>query len=131
MKVIEKKCWPAYFQAIADGTKTFDIRLANFVPRVGDVLWLREWDPATEDYTGRELRRRITYLVETRDLRFWTEKAKADFGFHVMGLARDEAPWLTCGNCRKWSFIAHNTGSCGEPPMVRLRDETCDEHEAI
>ena len=47
---IEKKTWPEYFQALFDGTKTFDIRLANFDCKVGDSIVFREWDPHTQNY---------------------------------------------------------------------------------
>ena len=30
---------------------------------MGDVLWLREWNPATEEYTKREIKCRISYIL--------------------------------------------------------------------
>lgn len=59
------KCWPVYFQAVADKMKQFEIREVrdrNF--GVGDVLLLREWEPTTERYTGRSCRRLVTYLTD-------------------------------------------------------------------
>ena len=72
------KCWPVYFQAIADRMKRFEIRERrdrNFA--VGDVLLLREWDPATERYTGRTSKQLVTYLTD------FEQKP----GFVVMSLA--------------------------------------------
>ena len=73
------KCWPVYFQAVLDLMKQFEIRERrdrNFGP--GDVLLLREWDPATERYTGRQCQRLVTYLTD------FEQKP----GFVVMSLAR-------------------------------------------
>ncbi len=42
---IEKKCWPEFFQKLADGTKTYELRLADWECNPGDTLVLREWDP--------------------------------------------------------------------------------------
>lgn len=62
MKVHELKSWPEYFVAVADGSKTFEVRKNDRDFCVGDHLRLREWDPRTELYTGREVERRITYI---------------------------------------------------------------------
>ena len=62
MKKVEKKIWPEYFQAILDGKKTFELRLNDFDIAEGDTLLLREWDPETKSYTGRELEREVGYI---------------------------------------------------------------------
>jgi hypothetical protein len=64
----ELKTWPDPFAAVLDGTKTHEIRVADRPYAVGDVLHLREWDPATAwmttaGYTGREVRVEVTYLT--------------------------------------------------------------------
>ena len=59
------KTWPEFFAAVIDGRKTFEVRRTDdrrFA--VGDVLRLREWDPAGGAYTGRETTRRVSYIVE-------------------------------------------------------------------
>ncbi len=61
----ELKCWPEYFTALVDGTKTFEYRRNDRGFRVGDVLHLREWDSITGHYTGREMRRHVTYVLPT------------------------------------------------------------------
>jgi hypothetical protein len=65
----ELKSWPEFFNPVFTGIKNFELRKndRNFV--VGDVIVLREWQPAKgfEDggvYTGRECRRRISYILE-------------------------------------------------------------------
>lgn len=42
----ELKLHPAYFQRVADGTKTFEIRKNDRDFQVGDALLLKEYDPA-------------------------------------------------------------------------------------
>lgn len=58
------KCWPPYFGAVAAGDKPFEVRQADRDYRVGDVLLLREWRPDWRDYTGRLVRKRITYRLD-------------------------------------------------------------------
>jgi hypothetical protein len=77
--VHELKCWPTYFQPIVDGTKPFEIRQDDRQFKVGDILRLREWDYAGESYTGREIRKRVTYI---------TAWAQVD-NHVVMGLAHE------------------------------------------
>jgi hypothetical protein len=62
VKLHDLKSWPEYFVAVADGRKTFEVRKSDRGFMVGDHLRLREWDPRTEQYTGREIERRITYI---------------------------------------------------------------------
>lgn len=62
----ELKTWPQYFERIADGSKTFEIRKNDRGFQQGDTLRLREYDPAGDHddcsddrcrsrrYTGRE-----------------------------------------------------------------------------
>ncbi len=83
---IEKKSWPAYFEAIKRGGKNFEIRLADFKLSVGDVLLLKEWDPKTRQYTGRSLRKKVTYLLKTKDLKFHKPKEIKKYGYYVVGL---------------------------------------------
>ena len=86
MCLIEKKCWPEYFQAILNGDKTYELRLADFAANKGDTLVLREWNPRTKEYTGREIKKIITWIGKTKDCeRFWTKKEINKFGFQVLG----------------------------------------------
>jgi len=54
----ELKTWPKYFEAIITGKKNFDIRRSgDMCDRrflTGDTLLLREWNPESEEYTGRK-----------------------------------------------------------------------------
>ena len=60
----ELKCWPKFYEAIIDGRKTFEVRWA---PRgtfnEGDTLYLHEYDPLVDEYTGRACRVEIGYVT--------------------------------------------------------------------
>jgi len=60
----ELKSWPEYWSAVVEGRKTFDVRKGNDrTYRVGDDLLLKEWDHTKKEYTGRETRRTISYVM--------------------------------------------------------------------
>lgn len=64
-KTHELKIWPYYFRAVVEGRKKFELRKndrGGF--NAGEILILREWDPTTRDYTGRETRRRVLYVLD-------------------------------------------------------------------
>ena len=51
------------FQAIVDGDKTFEARLNDRDYRLGDYLLLQEWYPSTQEYSGRGVVKRVTYIL--------------------------------------------------------------------
>lgn len=61
MKIHELKCWPEYFAKILDGSKRFELRNDDRGFEVGDRLWLREYDPHADSYSGRETTVLVTY----------------------------------------------------------------------
>lgn len=83
--IIEKKVLPKYFQKILDGDKTFEVRLADFECKEGDILALKEWDDSSQSYTGRALEKKITFIVKTKDLDFWEQEEIDKFGYQVIG----------------------------------------------
>lgn len=56
------KILPEYFKAVADGTKTFEIRYNDRNFRVGDILLLYEFNG--EKCTGRMVSARISYILQ-------------------------------------------------------------------
>jgi hypothetical protein len=52
-----------YFSRIWSGQNAAEFRKNDRGFAVDDILELREWDPVTEEYTGRSLRRRVTLVT--------------------------------------------------------------------
>lgn len=59
----ELKTWPTYFEHVVSGLKTFEIRRNDRQYTPGDVLVLREWIPGVGEYTGREVRKQVGYVL--------------------------------------------------------------------
>lgn len=58
------KCWPDFFEHVFSGVKTFDLRNNDRKFKVGDTLRIREFDDRKGEYTGREVRKRISYMID-------------------------------------------------------------------
>lgn len=86
MMIHELKCWLGFFQDIEEGIKTFEVRHNDRGFKIGDLLHIREFEPIYGNYTGRELFKVVTYVMQGGQ--FGIEK-----GFVVMGLG--EAPETT------------------------------------
>ncbi len=54
MKVHELKTWPSSFKSIQRGQKNWELRHDDRGYEEGDLLWLREWNPNTMNYTKAE-----------------------------------------------------------------------------
>ena len=87
-KIVEKKIWPEFFDQVASGEKTFEVRLADFDIELGDTLVLKEWDPSTRKYTGRELTKEVTVVLKTKNPNFqpWTQAEIDKYGYQVIGI---------------------------------------------
>jgi len=59
----ELKTWPGPFEAVRTGAKRYELRKADRDFRVEDWLNLREWDPTSRSYTGRQLWAEVTYIT--------------------------------------------------------------------
>ncbi len=82
MKIHELKTWPAYFDSVAEGRKTFEIRKDDRGFNPGDVLELREFIPDQNRFTGRSTWRVVTYITD------FEQKP----GFVVMAIAPTTKP---------------------------------------
>jgi hypothetical protein len=60
----ELKIWPGCFAAVKAGSKPFDVRENDRNFQVGDVLLLREYEPESEQYTGKTLTRWVSYVLQ-------------------------------------------------------------------
>ena len=61
------KSWPEYFELLAEGKKPFEIRRNDRDFHAGDTLLLREWDPETEQYSGREIEAEVILVLGQDD----------------------------------------------------------------
>lgn len=87
MATIEKKILPEYYDAIASGKKKFELRLNEFECKEGDTFLMREWDPATKDYTGRQIEKKVTYArVFKIDELYWPKEDILKQGLIVLSL---------------------------------------------
>ena len=60
----ELKTWPLYFNAVARGDKTFEIRKDDRPFMIGDELVLKEFNAVLKKYTGSpDLRFKVTYIL--------------------------------------------------------------------
>jgi len=83
----EKKLWPQWFQKIMDGDKTFELRLADWECKEGDVLFLREWDPETKEYTGREMKKKVGWVGKFKiDELVWPREEIEKHGLQIISL---------------------------------------------
>lgn len=63
----ELKCWPQYYEAIVCKERQFEIRRNDRDFGVGDRLILRELDPTSRCFTGRECHRMVSYITDFPD----------------------------------------------------------------
>jgi len=85
-RIIEKKAWPELFEDVLNGKKQFDLRVADFDVNVGDILIMKEWDPELKKYTGRQVKKTVSYLLKTKGLKFNSQSEIDEHGFVVMQL---------------------------------------------
>ena len=64
MATVNKKIWPEYFGLVESGKKKFELRLADFDIAEGDTLVLEEWDPETQQYTGRKIEKKASFVLK-------------------------------------------------------------------
>ncbi len=87
MAVVKKKIWTEYFDAVASGTKKYELRLNNFEVSGGDTLILEEWNPTTQEYTGRTIEKKVTSVEKFRiDNLFWSEAEIKEKGIQILSL---------------------------------------------
>ncbi len=57
------KTWPEFFKEIKSGDKPFEVRKNDRDFKKGDTLYLMEYDPIKESYTGRTLCFEAGYIL--------------------------------------------------------------------
>lgn len=81
---IEKKILPEYFDLVLSGKKTYDLRLADFSVSEGDIFVLKEWDKETGKYTGRQIKKVVTYVGRTKGDTTWDTADIEKFGYQII-----------------------------------------------
>jgi hypothetical protein len=85
MKEIVKKVNREHFEKILTGEKKFELRLADEEYILGEILVLKEVDEEKK-FTGREIKKKITSILKTRDCNFWPSEKIDKYGFIIMSL---------------------------------------------
>lgn len=64
------KIWPQYYERVADGSKTFEVRNNDRGFQLGDTVVLSEWDNDIGNYTfSQDLIFKIGYVLPIDDNR--------------------------------------------------------------
>lgn len=86
---IEKKVQQEYFEAVADGRKRFEVRLANFDCTPGDTLVLQEQTKDSQGLTGRELECEVLYEFNTKDIeKFYSKEDIEKYGLMILAIRK-------------------------------------------
>ena len=85
-RIIEKKILSDYFDKVAKGEKTYELRLADWDCQPGDRLILNEIDSDTKQLTGRSLKRKVGYVGKTKDFNFWPKEYIDKYGYQIISL---------------------------------------------
>jgi hypothetical protein len=80
----ELKSWPRFFEDILIGKKSFELRRDDRDFQVGDTVVFKEWDEQLCDFTGRKLRKKITYIVRSEDIH---PQGGLQFGFCIFSFS--------------------------------------------
>lgn len=85
MRIIRKKSYSKLFEKVLSGEKTFDMRVADFDVRPGDIL---EQIEVGHDGvpTGRKVRHVVGEVLRTKDIEFWSAEDIERYGYQVMSL---------------------------------------------
>lgn len=88
MKIV-KGVQPKYFAAIAGGRKRFEVRLANFRCKPGDILVLKEEKKGTKKHTGRKQECEVLYKFNTKEIeKFYSKKDIEKYGLLVLAIRK-------------------------------------------
>jgi len=85
---VNKKVWPDEFKKILGKKSYIEMRLADFRIGKGDTLTLREWNPETEKYTGREVKFDVTDLKKVNLKKYYDMKDVERYGVYLIELKR-------------------------------------------
>ncbi len=82
-----KKVQQKYFEAVKEGKKRFEVRLADFKCKPGDILVLKEQVQETKKLTGRKIECEVLYKFSTKDMeKFHAKEEIEKYGFVVLAI---------------------------------------------
>ena len=84
--IIKKKIWPEFFDMVAGGEKKFELRLADFSIKAGDILVLEEYDPRKKAFTGRKISRQCKSVAKINPTAFHSAEEVKKHGLYVIEL---------------------------------------------
>ena len=88
MEII-KKIDRKMFEKIERGEKTFEVRIEDDCKfNEGEIVILKE--VIDGKFSGRELRKKIGFILRTKECDYWNKKDIDKFGFTVLGLRNCE-----------------------------------------
>lgn len=86
---INKNVQQKYFEAVTQGKKRFEVRLADFKCKPGDTLVLKEQKQGTKKLTGRELKCEVLYKFNTKDMeKYHTKKELDKHGLVILAIRK-------------------------------------------
>ena len=89
MTKIEKKVQSEYFEDVVEGRKRFEVRLADFKCKPGDVLVLKEQRRGTKKLTGRKIECEVLYKFNTKDVaKFYSPEDIKKYGLVVLSIRK-------------------------------------------
>ncbi len=84
--IIKRKIPPEYFDLVNSKKKNFELRVAEFEVKEGDIIILEEWDPDASKYTGRKIERKVGYVLNFKLNDFGQEELIKEKGLIVFSL---------------------------------------------
>ena len=120
VKVHSLKTWPEYFEQVKEGLKTFELRKNDRDFNKRDILYLEEWDAKLEQYTGRRLFCKITYILKGPS--FGLSKEYCIMSIKLVPLfcskeypyscSGDNEPCRVCGHLGKYHVFRNGMSFC-------------------
>jgi len=86
MTEIIKKTWPEFFEQILKGEKKFELRLADFEVKEGDILVLKEYDPKKKEFTGRKIKKIVGKVIFVNPTKMYSLDEIETRGFNIIEL---------------------------------------------
>lgn len=78
------------FEEILSERKTFEVRLDDWLCQPDDILVLDEIDAATKQLTGRSIRKKVGFVLKTKDMKKFFPKEDIDkYGFQIISLLEE------------------------------------------